>query len=129
MQGYRATTAATCLYVPACPAAMKVFEALAKIEQTVQKTVKTLWTEKEYLWKFRISCDLTLWASREKFPSFPYEISDSLLISPKIPNEMKLVTGAYPPFHLTTRFRNLISTAETKKNEGGFREWTVRWTQ
>jgi hypothetical protein len=127
MESYRVAATATCVFLPACPAAMEVFTLLAEAEQAIQTVVKTAWTEKEILWKTRVSCNLNLFVSRTTFPRFPFLISDALLVSPKIATEAKFLAMPFSAT-LSTRYKNLVSTAETKK-QGVNRAWTVRWTQ
>jgi hypothetical protein len=128
LEAYRTTTTAICLYLPACPLAMEVFTPAAEIEVAIQTAVRAMWIERQYRWRLRLSCKTDFKISRGSFPKFPFEVSDPLLLSSKIRQELQVIRGKVDPVTLTTRYRNMISTAETRKSEAS-REWTVRWTQ
>jgi len=135
LQGERALTATACLNPLTCAAAMSAFHAVASAEQTIQRTVKALWSEKAFLWKYRLSCSLPF-VRRDPFPDFPFEISDAVLVSPKIAAETRWIVGSPPPFQLRLRFRNLSSGAEARK-KGAIHEktgigpqgWNVAWIE
>jgi|GEM_PF-2898653 len=136
LQGERALTATACLNPLVCPATMSAFQAVASAERTLQQTVKVAWGEKAFLWKYRLSCGLSPFVRRDPFPDFPFEISDAVLVSPKITSETRWIAGSPPPFRLRLFFRDLSSGAEARKKgaihektDPGLHDWDVAWIE